>query len=93
MNKLTYIDEVRLVVEQINEAFPKYKNVLALTPSQTARILKISETNLKKLRDKKEGVEFVSLEYSAGEKQKRIRILYPKVKIAELLLGKNKEVY
>lgn len=67
-------------IEEINKINPKFKNLLALNQKQTADILGVSVSTLENWRAEKIGIEWIK----TGN-EKRGKILYPKIKIAEYL--------
>jgi predicted site-specific integrase-resolvase len=69
-------DIIPQIVEQINSINPKYKEVMALNQTDTAKIIGVSPSTLENWR--KDGI---------GPEWKKVgkRVLYPKIRVAEFL--------
>ena len=76
-------NELQIMIEDINNISPKFKERIALSQTMTAQIIGISDNTLSSWRKEGIGPEYLK---SGG------RILYPKTKIAQYLLNTIKTI-
>lgn len=74
------MSSITQIIEEINKINPKFKQLLALSQSQTAAAIGVSCSTLESWR--REGI---GPSYKKQNNGKRSRVLYPKTAIAEWL--------